>query len=101
MEKASISLDQAEPHFGDVVTFTYDAGDTHVGGLLGLEVRCFQGDELVYGSGGWPIKNFFQLGPTQKWSGGEATGKAVLLDINPRNTSRTKELASTTFDVLA
>ena len=68
----SITLDQADPHFGDAVTFSISGHD----GDDWVNLRCFQGDLVFYHS--QRVGETFHLGPSAAWSGGEAECVASL-----------------------
>lgn len=83
---AAISLDQADPHLGDWVTFSTSGGST-------VTVNCFQGGlgNMVYAER-LPVGSSFQLGlGDSEWQTGPATCVAYLY-------SRSKYLAQTSFE---
>lgn len=78
----SISLDQAAPSIGDLVTFTVSPDPTPTLGQIGLS--CFQGGVLVFKaqphstSGWYGYHQPFLLGPTYLWTSGSADCTATL-----------------------
>lgn len=85
--------------FRGVIAFEYTV-DENVHDLVGLTVRCEQDGRVVYGAGGYPIQTTFVLGPTALWTGGPATGKAILVHFRANDPSRDRVLAECDFTVL-
>ncbi len=73
--KASIAADGVNPHaeFGQEVTFTVDSRTERPW----VNARCYQDGEWVYGQwhglfDGYRTEPVFTLGPTPRWTGGDA-----------------------------
>lgn len=96
--QSSISLDQADPHWGDVVSFTYSASDKVR--VPAVYVRCYQGDELVYATGGTPIFESFPLS-SPSWQGGAAHCVATLEDESKKSGTGQRVAAEDEFEVSA
>lgn len=94
--KASITVNETELHYGDSISFTYQ--DPKPQGHTGIDIKCYQDGQLVYNAGYWPIADSYPLS-SGIWTGGAAQGTADLLDIT-HDLARHKVVASTTFEVL-
>ena len=83
---SSISLNQADPHLGDAVTFTTSGGSS-------ITVNCFQGGlgNLVYAARQATGTTFVLGGGSSAWQSGPASCVVYLY-------SRDKYLASTGFE---
>lgn len=91
---ATITLDQADPHFGDLVTFTVSTDMDNDW----VNARCYQSGALVYSQ--WrEAQDYsagpFTLGPTPSWSGGAADCVAEIVRIANKN----RVLGTTRFSV--
>lgn len=89
---ASLVLNDPDPHFGELVTFTASYDDTIKEAFI--RVECFQSGELVYGEGGRVDATFKLGGDWSKWvenGGGEALCRAGLyyFEGNGRDTAQT------------
>lgn len=93
---ATITLDQADLHFGDQVTFTVSTSAERPW----VKVQCYQAGERVYFQAHGMFEEYgfdpvFTLGPTPMWMSGGADCVADLF-----KSSDGRVLASTEFDVL-
>lgn len=102
---ATLTLNEADPSFGGIVTFSYDAG-TETGHNLWVEVVARQNQTIVYDAygdnrldGDAGVSGPYTLGPTALWAGGEADATATLLALDERG--RHARLADTDFHVNA
>jgi hypothetical protein len=80
----SITLDQAAPALGDVVTFT-TSYPTSVRNPR-VQVLCTQDGAVVFGTAGHPSESFTLGGAWSPWlvSGGPAECRADLFDVTSR-----------------
>lgn len=101
--KPTLTLDQdpATIHVGDTLTFHYTADGIAEPAIY---VRCYQGEVLVYASGGWPIGFYHFTLESDAWKAagnGPAEGRATLVSINPHHVQQDKVLVEVDFPVQA
>jgi len=97
----TVTLDQADPHYGDVVDFhvTTDLDGT------GVRLECSQDGAIVavsstiwhYGTFDYTSERVGLASPI--WQGGAATCTAFLLKVDKVTWNGFKSIASTTFEV--
>ena len=77
---ASITLNQADPHLGDWVTFTYVVPGTVSSPRV--QVVCYQGGVMVYGEAGPATQSFLLGGASSQWltNGGAASCTATVYE---------------------
>lgn len=84
---ASISIDSADPHLGDWVTFSVSGVNAK---SPRIQVMCYQGSTLVYGEAGPSNQSFLLGGGMSQWlmKGGEADCIATVYewDFHPQQT---------------
>jgi hypothetical protein len=85
---ASITINQAAPHLGDWVTFTYSVPGTVSSPRI--QIMCYQSGALVYGEAGPATQSFLLGGGGSIWrtNGGAADCVATLYewDFHPVQT---------------
>ncbi len=98
---SSITLDQPDPHFGDLVTFTITGARTD---RPWVNVRCYRDGVLLLDD--WrayfdgiisTLPHPTPLGPTGNWTEGGGDCVARFISLDHRNEH---ELATTEFSVL-
>jgi hypothetical protein len=78
--RGTISVNQADPHYGDTVTFTVTTSNVNNNVSLRIQLLCTQSGSLVWADAGGLDGSFQLAGPNTSgsWTGGAAYCDATL-----------------------